>query len=188
MSIPLLFLPKQWQQLYVLLRLSLYSRHIYWEDSSLFPPQRSATKICTNKTNIYASAEICSPTSPLHEHTGRLLTGPQITQEVSTAVGCGDLAGFLITLGQTETWNKAPFARGIALNHLLWNNKVGRLLKRPGRLWWQFIQLMLKIQKHRSLLLPCGLSQLSDLCSEMWGAWSPATVAQLLVQHWMGEV
>lgn len=87
----------------VLLQFSLYSRHICWEDSSLFPPQRSTTKICTNKTNIYASAEICSPNSPLHEHTGRLVTGSQITQEVTTAVGCGDLAGFLITLGQTET-------------------------------------------------------------------------------------
>lgn len=121
-------------------------------------------------------------------NTGRLLTGPQITEEVCSAV---DLAGLLITLGQTETWRKAPFAQGIALKLLLWKNKVGRLLKRPGGLWWQLIgkpHLILKIQKHRSLLLQCGLSQLSNLCSEMWGAWSPATMAQLLVQHWMGEV
>lgn len=35
-------------------------------------------------------------------HTGRLLTGPQITQEASIARRCEDLAGLLITLGQTE--------------------------------------------------------------------------------------
>lgn len=87
----------------MLLQLSLYSRHICREDISHFPPQRSVAKICANKTNSYASSEICSPNSPLHEHAGRLLTGPQITQEVSTAAGCGDLAGLLITLGQTET-------------------------------------------------------------------------------------
>lgn len=114
---------------YELLQLSLYSRHICREESCFFAPQRSGTKTCANKTNIYALAEICSPNSPLHKHAGRLLTGPQITQEASTAVGCGDLAGLLITLGQTETWHKAPLARGIAVKLLLWKNKIGRLLR-----------------------------------------------------------
>lgn len=146
MSVPLLFLPNNGSSFYVLLQLSLYSKtHLQGRKLSLSSPREVVQKICANKTNIYASAEICCPNSPLHEQAGRLLTGPQITLEVTTAV---DLAGLLITLGQTETIHKAPLAQSIALKLLPWKNKVGRLVNRSGRLWWQLIRkshLILKI-------------------------------------------
>lgn len=108
------------------LTLTLFSLKSYMcgEETSLLSPWRSSRKTCANKPNIYASAEVCSPSGLLHEHTGGLLTPP--------AQGMWGSGWVPDNLEADRGVTQSPFARGITVQLLLWKNKRGLVCRLLG--------------------------------------------------------